>query len=101
MNHSGIACSCGQEGTQCFLHTLKRFADAMHDDSEYADEICGALEKMGATRADALARVNAVRTACHRCGRPSDKQCTRCKVRRYCSIECQRADWPAHKPHCK
>ncbi|KAI0667957.1 hypothetical protein C8Q78DRAFT_307077 [Trametes maxima] len=27
--------------------------------------------------------------------------CGRCGARYYCSRECQRADWPNHKPHCR
>jgi len=27
--------------------------------------------------------------------------CSRCKRRRYCGVECQKADWKSHKPHCK
>ena len=29
------------------------------------------------------------------------KTCNRCKRLRYCSVACQRAHWPAHKPECK
>ena len=29
------------------------------------------------------------------------KLCGRCQVARYCSVECQRADWTTHRPHCK
>jgi hypothetical protein len=29
------------------------------------------------------------------------KMCARCRLMRYCSAECQRADWIAHKPTCQ
>lgn len=28
------------------------------------------------------------------------KYCARCKVASYCSVECQRSDWPRHKQEC-
>ncbi|GJE87541.1 zinc finger MYND domain-containing protein [Phanerochaete sordida] len=44
--------------------------------------------------------------ACTKCERDStiDKtmsRCGRCKLARYCSKECQTADWPRHKTNCK
>ncbi|KAJ7717968.1 hypothetical protein B0H16DRAFT_1229213, partial [Mycena metata] len=33
--------------------------------------------------------------------RKSLKQCAKCQLTRYCSVECQRSDWPRHKACCK
>lgn len=39
---------------------------------------------------------------CQTCGNRLDLQrCGRCKQVRYCSYECQKADWPQHKLICK
>lgn len=38
---------------------------------------------------------------CPTCGEPGARQCSGCKGIRYCSIECQQADWPLHKVLCK
>ena len=37
---------------------------------------------------------------CGSSGQPKLMQCSRCKKVKYCSIECQRGDWKAHKPRC-
>jgi MYND finger len=40
--------------------------------------------------------------ACARCGRGDNlKKCRRCMAVRYCSKECQTADWAAHKGACR
>ena len=39
---------------------------------------------------------------CSNCGKYKEslKQCSKCHNASYCSIECQRLDWPEHKTHC-
>jgi hypothetical protein len=42
---------------------------------------------------------------CHKCFSPSDggkalQRCSGCKVLRYCSTKCQKADWPSHRREC-
>ncbi|KAM0724187.1 hypothetical protein Q7P37_000069 [Cladosporium fusiforme] len=39
-------------------------------------------------------------TTCPRCTDEATKTCGGCKNIRYCSIECQQADWPTHKVLC-
>jgi len=46
--------------------------------------------------------INPLLKACHQCG-PTDKKlsrCARCHLALYCSVDCQRAAWPTHKPVC-
>lgn len=40
---------------------------------------------------------------CRNCGRTGEdmKKCARCQQAEYCSRECQKADWKAHKPTCR
>ena len=37
---------------------------------------------------------------CLVCRSKATKQCKRCKMARYCSVECQTLDWPLHKAIC-
>lgn len=42
--------------------------------------------------------------SCHVCKEYNENEmkiCSRCKIRYYCSQDCQREDWPNHKHHCK
>lgn len=66
------------------------------------------VELLGATR-DAAGYVDAVidsihhnQLACLQCGKhlPEAKFCTRCRDARYCSVECQKTHWRAHKARC-
>lgn len=38
---------------------------------------------------------------CMVCGKESTKHCSICKRVYYCTAECQRSNWKAHKPSCK
>lgn len=41
-------------------------------------------------------------TICRNCGEAFEKckRCSVCKITYYCSVACQRADWPRHKATC-
>lgn len=38
---------------------------------------------------------------CNLCQKPRSAKCGACKGVGYCSAECQKADWPAHKQNCR
>jgi hypothetical protein len=38
---------------------------------------------------------------CTLCLKPATKVCSRCHFYRYCSLECQKKDWPKHKVDCE
>ena len=42
-----------------------------------------------------------VPSGCAKCDQPAEHKCGRCKVARYCNLECQRDHWPTHKAECK
>jgi hypothetical protein len=41
------------------------------------------------------------KSLCKICNKPGDSKCARCKKIHYCSVECQKKDWPEHKKYCK
>lgn len=51
---------------------------------------------------DLIITTAANRSICAACGTAGNpKICIGCKNQYYCSAECQKADWPRHKPVCK
>jgi hypothetical protein len=49
-------------------------------------------------KAECVARVGCAAAGC--ASEEASSMCSRCQVVRYCSRECQRTDWKAHKPVC-
>jgi hypothetical protein len=45
--------------------------------------------------------ITAAHSLCTMCLKPGENVCGGCEQARYCSTECQRADWPTHKKLCK
>ena len=49
-------------------------------------------------KAECVARAGCAAAGC--ASEEASSVCSRCQVVRYCSRECQLADWKAHKPAC-
>jgi MYND finger len=41
------------------------------------------------------------KNVCAVCGKPAKNICSRCRTTHYCSVDCQKAQWPNHKLICK
>ena len=54
------------------------------------------------SRLDRALNDQTVRLTCDGCGKPGLclKQCSACRIARYCSRECQKRAWPEHKAAC-
>lgn len=66
--------------------------------------VLAALGETGPTPAGgapAAARAASQPVACVHCGGAGLRVCAGCNYARYCSQECQRAHWKAHKPICR
>ncbi len=50
-------------------------------------------------KAECVARAGCAAAGC--VSEEASSMCSRCQAVRYCSRECQRTDWKAHKPACK
>jgi hypothetical protein len=49
-------------------------------------------------KAECVARAGCAAAGC--ASEEASSMCSRCEAVRYCSRECQRTDWKAHKPVC-
>ncbi|KAH0829193.1 hypothetical protein J3R83DRAFT_2741 [Lanmaoa asiatica] len=58
----------------------------------------GPVTGMGTPRQNDIPRVGC---RCRSCGKDGGLTCSRCKRARYCSKECQHADWKMHKKDCE
>lgn len=79
------------------------------DWNQALEKYCDDMEMVGEER-DRVIQTHTASPLAH-CGCPGCerveeevrgfKRCSRCRAVAYCSPECQRLDWPAHKPMCK
>ncbi|KAH8918344.1 hypothetical protein BT69DRAFT_587676 [Atractiella rhizophila] len=70
---------------------LNRLEGILEEDQETTSE-CKMVRKMW---------YDGSHCAYSRCKNVEDlKQCSRCRISRYCSIDHQKADWKDHKPTC-
>ncbi|KAI9056703.1 hypothetical protein FKP32DRAFT_1598891 [Trametes sanguinea] len=58
------------------------------------------LLPVGPLSGDAIGKLNS-KTGCAICGKPASQRCGQCQSASYCGADCQRVDWPAHKPTCR
>ncbi|KAH9925057.1 uncharacterized protein BXZ73DRAFT_50096 [Epithele typhae] len=64
-----------------------------------ADFKVSMLLSVGPLEQQSLAKLNN-NFGCAVCGKEGASRCSRCQIVRYCSSDCQRADWKNHKPDC-
>ena len=80
---------CGDDEDRCVIRFLKKRISCSCLDRKY-QQFVKFQPKLG---------------QCFRCKTKMEakslQKCSRCRVARYCGKECQVADWPQHKAHCK
>ncbi|KAI6164030.1 ankyrin repeat-containing domain protein [Pisolithus thermaeus] len=69
----------------------------------FGPEVTATIRKWERRQAGEVAAPCEARKRCESCGTEQSglRQCARCHTVRYCSVECQRAHWPAHRPNCR
>nr|KMM65902.1 hypothetical protein CPAG_02243 [Coccidioides posadasii RMSCC 3488] len=101
---------CGEISKHLYMSGMPRLMD-MRKWLVYAIPICrtlGPCDRKAVMLVDQIFRERFPRVAipdgpcCEVCGFIHNlKQCTRCKMIQYCSIECQAHHWPIHKKDCR
>ena len=122
MNSKAICSNCGKAGAQsrcgpCKVDDARSvwYCDAECQKANWKEhkKVCLSIAKnkeihdylsIGRpveTRRDMKKILQQSRT-CLCCNEPTkaDLNCNRCKSALYCSVDCQRKDWPRHKPKC-
>ncbi|KAL3140515.1 hypothetical protein ABBQ32_005097 [Trebouxia sp. C0010 RCD-2024] len=69
------------------------------DTARHFPEILAAMHQKQGTHAEGEQQYS---HKCGQCGKPGAvKRCSKCRLSTYCSSQCQKEHWPAHKRECK
>ncbi|KAI6125917.1 ankyrin [Pisolithus croceorrhizus] len=69
----------------------------------FGAEVTATIRKWERRQAGEATAPCEARKRCESCATEQSglRQCARCHTVRYCSVECQRAHWPTHRPNCR